>query len=207
MKSAIPLFPLGLVVFPNSSYPLHIFENKYIAMINQCLSLNSGFGIVSVINEKFSKIGSFVKISKIIKEDENGEMDIIVTGVERFKILSINKTDYDYFSARVEAYDDQYTSLDDELIEEMIFSFEKIISKLKFKLDDAFWNKLEAVNLKSFKLAEKAGLSLVQQQELLLLDNENTRAEYLIRHLNNLYTQIEDATSTDRIIMGDGYIN
>lgn len=207
MKNIIPIFPLGLVVFPNSSYPLHIFEERYKRMINECLHTNSNFGIVALIDEEFSKVGSIVKISHLIKTYDNGEMDIIVTGIERFKILEVIKTPNGYFTAEVETYEDQYISMDNVLIEEMIFSFEKILTRLNFKLDEAFWKKLELVNLKSFKLAEKSGLTLEQQQELLLMDNENKRAEYLIKYFNSLYMQIEDNSIIQNIIMGDGYIN
>jgi Lon protease-like protein len=207
MKNLIPIFPLSLVVFPNSSYPLHIFEERYKKMINECLRNNSGFGIVATIDEEFSKIGSLVKITHLVKRYDNGELDIIVTGVDRFRILKVTKTSKGYFTADVESYEDQYISPDNQLIEEMIFSFEKVLSKLNFNLDEAFWTKLENAGQKSFKLAEKSGLSLQQQQELLLMDNENKRAEYLIKYLNTLYSQIEDNSVIQKIVMGDGYIN
>lgn len=207
MKNNIPIFPLGLVVFPNSSYPLHIFEDRYKKMIRTCLKENSGFGVVAVIEEEFAKVGSYVKILRVTKEYDTGEMDIIVTGIERFQIIDLSKTSLGYFTAQVETFEDDYTSSDNELVEEMIFSFEKIITNLNFKLEESFWKKLESVGLKTFKLAEKSGLTLAQQQELLLMDNENKRAEYLIKYYNNLYMQIEDNSIVQKIIMGDGYIN
>jgi len=207
MQNNIPIFPLALVVFPNSSYPLHIFEPRYIKMLNHCLEDECGFGIVAIIDDDFAKIGSYVKITKVIKNFESGEMDIIVTGTERFVISNLEQNEDGYFVAEVETYDDEYISMDNELMDEMIFSFQKIIDKLNFKFDDGFWKKLEAVNLKSFKLAEKSGLTIEQQQELLVMDNENKRAGYLIKYFNNLYTQIEDNSLVQKIVMGDGYIN
>lgn len=207
MKNVIPIFPLGLVVFPNSNYPLHIFEERYIRMISKCLNNNAGLGIVAITDDDFSRIGSIVKISRVIKKYDSGEMDIVVTGTERFKILDLKKSAEGYFTAEIEIFEDEYTSLDSMLIDEMIFSFEKIINKLNFKLDESFWTRLENVNFKSFKLAEKSGLSIKQQLELLLMDNENKRAEYLIRYFNSLYLQIEDNSVLQNIIMGDGYIN
>ena len=35
--ASFPLFPLGLVALPTESVPLHIFEDRYKAMIEQCL--------------------------------------------------------------------------------------------------------------------------------------------------------------------------
>jgi Lon protease-like protein len=59
----IPLFPLNLVVFPNSRYPLHIFEERYKKMINDCLTDETGFGIVAPSGKELSKIGSYAVIS------------------------------------------------------------------------------------------------------------------------------------------------
>ncbi len=39
------------------------------------------------------------------------------------------------------------------------------------------------------------------------MDNENKRAEYLIKYFNSLFMQIEDNAVIQNIIMGDGYIN
>ncbi len=41
-----PLFPLGLVALPSELIPLHIFEERYKAMIARCLEEESEFGIV-----------------------------------------------------------------------------------------------------------------------------------------------------------------
>ncbi len=51
MKNTIPIFPLNLVVFPDSKYPLHIFEERYKILLQKCLTDNSGFGIVASIDK------------------------------------------------------------------------------------------------------------------------------------------------------------
>ena len=42
----IPLFPLGLVLFPHMPLPLHIFEERYKTMIRECLEEDKVFGVV-----------------------------------------------------------------------------------------------------------------------------------------------------------------
>ena len=42
-----PLFPLGLVLLPQELVPLHIFEERYKVMINDCLEGDGEFGIIS----------------------------------------------------------------------------------------------------------------------------------------------------------------
>ena len=67
MQLKIPIFPLNLVVFPGSKYPLHIFEERYKRLLNKCLNSNTGFGIVSLIDKIISDVGVYVIISEVIK--------------------------------------------------------------------------------------------------------------------------------------------
>ena len=106
MNKSIPIFPLNLVVFPFSKVPLHIFEERYKKMINKCIDEKTGFGIVSLILSEMSKVGSYVEIVKVERKKENGEMDIIVKGINRFRILKkINHTD-GYIVATIDEYND-----------------------------------------------------------------------------------------------------
>ena len=42
----LPLFPLDTVLFPGMALPLHIFEERYLWMVNECLEGNRQFGVV-----------------------------------------------------------------------------------------------------------------------------------------------------------------
>jgi len=66
---------------------------------------------------------------------------------------------------------------------------------------------LEKTNLKSFKIAEKSGLSILQQQELLNFRSENKRLSYLLDHFEKLEQKLELNKQTREIILGDGYLN
>lgn len=44
----LPLFPLNTVLFPNSSLPLQIFEDRYVQMLRTCLDNDSKFGVVLI---------------------------------------------------------------------------------------------------------------------------------------------------------------
>jgi ATP-dependent Lon protease len=203
----IPIFPLNLVVFPKSRYPLHIFEERYKKMINRCISENAGFGILPKVENELSSIGSFVIISNVLKTNDDGEIDIIVTGVGRFLVREIKIHPDGYNIAEIDEYNDIPERIDEELLYEMQTMFEGIIEKIHFNLEESFWTNFFNSSLKSFKLAEKSGLSLKQQMELLALQNENERIYYLIAHFTNLDKQISNNTVNNSIIMSDGYIN
>lgn len=207
MNKTIPIFPLSLVVFPFSKVPLHIFEERYKKMINKCLDEKTGFGIVSLIWNEMSKVGSYVMIEKVKRRKENGEMDIIVKGISRFKILKkINHHD-GYIVATIEEYADDSDEINTLLLKELREYFEDIIRKVNFTLGDTFWKNYDTTSLKSFKIAEKSGLNLKQRQKLLSLRKENERINFLLKHLTNLDKKISERYTTGTIVMGDGYIN
>jgi len=179
-----PIFPLNLVVFPGSKYPLHIFEERYKILINKCLSENSGFGIVASFNKKIYDVGVYVKIFSLLKTYENGEMDLIVEGVERFLINSTNLHPDGYYVSTVDKYLDNNIEVDSTLIDELQNEFEEIVELANYKLEESFWKKLKSAELKSYKIAEKSGMSYDQQQEFLILKSENERLYFLINYFN-----------------------
>jgi Lon protease-like protein len=207
MLSEIPLFPLNIVVFPSSKYPLHIFEKRYKKMINRCLLEKTGFGIVTKIENEISKIGSYVEIENILQKFDNGEMDIAVEGKGRFIINKIYSHPDKYLVAGISEYRDITSDVNPSLLVELQNSFERIIEKTNFQLEEAFWRNYEETGLKSFKLAEKSGLTLKQQQDLLMFQDENKRVNYLIEHYENLEKQITESSTIRSLVMSDGYIN
>ncbi len=203
----IPLFPLNLVVFPLSRYPLHIFEDRYKKMIKACLARESGFGIVAPSGKEISKIGSFVVISSVLKKSPNGEMDIVVEAQNRFLINNIFSHIDGYLLAEIEDYSDVQPEASPSLLDEMEELFERILEKYNFDLEESFWKRYRDAKTKSFKIAEKSGLSLTQQQTLLTLRDENRRINFLISHFEKLDEEISKNTGLKNIILGDGYIN
>lgn len=203
----IPIFPLSLVIFPNSKYPLHIFEERYKKMINKCLSQKSGFGIVSRIGENVSEVGVYVDIFDVIKIYESGEMDIVVKGKWRFRRLNFEMHSDGYYLSEVEKVDDKESEVDYNLFTELKDRVKEMLKLVQFDINQSFWDTLERTSLKSFKIAEKSGLSILQQQELLTLRSENRRLNYLLDHFEKLEEKLEANRMIKEIILGDGYIN
>ena len=207
-SSTIPLFPLSLVVFPESKYPLHIFEERYKRMIRRCRSNGEGFGIVAQIGKELSKIGSYVRVADILTEYENGELDIVVKAMSRFILIEYHVHPDGYYEALVDNFSDLGNIIvNPNSLSELKEKFEMIIDKVNFKLEDSFWKNYSNSRNKSYKIAEKSGLSLEQQQNLLSIRDENKRISLLVDHLKNLEKQIEKGIALKEIILGDGYIN
>ncbi|MCD6066057.1 MAG: peptidase [Bacteroidetes bacterium] len=107
------MFPLNTVVLPGETKVLHIFEERYQELIVDCLKNMANFGIPYIKNNVISEYGMEVKIKRIVKTYENGELDIEVTGVAPFKILQFKKILKPklYGAASIQEYEDDMTSI------------------------------------------------------------------------------------------------
>jgi Lon protease-like protein len=87
----IPMFPLNMVLLPGETKTLHIFEERYKQLVSDCLINEAHFGIPFIHQTSMGDYGIEVKISNVIKEYENGEMDIAIEGVRVFKMIVFSK--------------------------------------------------------------------------------------------------------------------
>lgn len=55
MTVPLPMFPLGTVLFPHEVLPLHVFEPRYQALVQDCLDTGHEFGVVLI--ERGSEVG------------------------------------------------------------------------------------------------------------------------------------------------------
>ena len=65
MINFIPIFPLGIVVYPGEELNLHIFEPRYKQLILESKETNKPFGIPSVIGEEIGEVGTLVELLEI----------------------------------------------------------------------------------------------------------------------------------------------
>jgi len=87
----LPLFPLDLVLFPHTNLPLHIFEERYKEMIQDCLENRWEFGMLAVQEQTVKNIGCTASISDVVARFPDGRMNIMVRGGRRFEITELNE--------------------------------------------------------------------------------------------------------------------
>ena len=92
MTNFIPVFPLGIVVYPGESLNLHIFEPRYKQLVNECHAEGKPFGIPTIIDNKLNEMGTLVRITEMVNVYENGEMDIKTQGLRVFRVLEMIKS-------------------------------------------------------------------------------------------------------------------
>jgi Lon protease-like protein len=105
----LPLFPLNTVLFPGMSLSLHIFEERYKAMIGQCIKTAQPFGVVLIRSGEevgshaaVHTIGTTAHITKVERLPE-GRLNIVTLGYRRFRILHVRQ-DLPYLVGRVEEF-------------------------------------------------------------------------------------------------------
>jgi uncharacterized protein len=107
----LPLFPLNTVLFPGTPLHLHIFEERYKKMVGMCLQEQKPFGVVLIQHgqEAFGplaephQVGCSADIVQV-QQLEQGRMNIIAAGQERFRVLSLDNQSFPYLVGQVEAY-------------------------------------------------------------------------------------------------------
>ncbi len=181
MINFIPIFPLGIVVYPGESLNLHIFEPRYKQLITECFAEKKMFGIPAIINNRLQEIGTLVEIIEITSTYDNGELDIKTAGVKVFNTLEVIKQVPDklYSGAIVNYPENMEDGGKKELMNKVVKAVRELHTRLKVQKE--FKKADEA--LTSYDIAHHAGLSLEQEYELLGLLKEVQRQEYLKRHL------------------------
>jgi Lon protease-like protein len=189
MTNFIPIFPLGIVVYPGEQVNLHIFEPRYKQLINESHQEKKPFGIPSVIDNKVQDFGTLVEITEIVSVDGQGEMDIRTEGTNVFRILEVIREVPDkLYSGAIVNYPANHDQGNAELMRRVVNGIRELFRMLK--VDKQFGKNDE--ELKSYDVAHHVGLSLHEEYELLGLMHELQRQEYLKRHLTKVIPMVAE---------------
>ena len=183
MTNFVPIFPLGIVVYPGESLNLHIFEPRYKQWINECFTGSKPFGIPTVLDNKMQDYGTAVRIKEITTVHDNGEMDIKTEGEQVFRVLEIIREIPDkLYSGAIVNYPLNQQAGSAEVMRRVVTTVRELFKLLKVEKD--FKKADEALN--SYDLAHHVGFSLQEEYEFLNLLHERQRQEYLKRHLQKV---------------------
>ena len=91
LAALLALFPLDLVLFPGTPLPLHIFEPRYKEMIGECLEQKKQFGVIRAQDTNLADVGCTAEILAVTKQYDDGRMDIVALGRDRFELIEVNQ--------------------------------------------------------------------------------------------------------------------
>lgn len=202
MTNFIPIFPLGIVVFPGEELNLHIFEPRYKQLINECFSLKKPFGIPAVLENKVQELGSVVEITELTKVYDSGEMDIKTKGKQVFRILETIKDVPDkLYGGAIVTYPENNNNGNPNMMRKLMVSIRELHSLLK--VDKEFKKKDDEIT--SYDIAHHIGFSQQEEYEILGLFDERQRQEYIKRHLNKALPMLAEMEQLKEKIKGNGH--
>jgi Lon protease-like protein len=178
VSSLLPLFPLDLVLLPGVPLPLHIFEPRYKEMIAECLELKKPFGVVRASSDGVADIGCTAEIVAVTKKYDDGRMDIVTRGVERFEVLQVNE-ERSFLQAEIAVLEDEPGAPAAQTVEQAVRLHAEIVKLAGSQPDGP---DEDARNL-SFLLAGSLPLDLDFKQKLLAMLSEAKRLEAVVGYL------------------------
>lgn len=127
LVTTVPVFPLNTVLFPGVVTPLHIFEDRYRALMRDLLALPDPadriFAVVAIREgyevgdpesrrgvQSLHRVGTLVQLTEVERYDD-GRFDIEVTGRQRIVLDEVNPAG-EYLTARGDLVDDEDETTD-----------------------------------------------------------------------------------------------
>jgi Lon protease-like protein len=202
----LPLFPLKVVLFPGSLLPLHIFEERYKTLINECIENLTEFGINLIENDKIDPTGCSAIVKSIVKKYDDGQLDIAVEGRTRYTLGQLVDSGAPYFVGEVIFFDDRVEKINYSLRRRAIGLYNRFV-ETAFKGTVMPANEASSDTKISFLLVQKAGLDLKDRQKFLALQSENERLSTLNSHFESMLPLLTSREKYDRFVMNDGYLS
>jgi len=202
----IPLFPLGLVLLPGMPLQLHIFEERYKLMMSECLSGDKPFGIVQFDGKTIHSVGCMARITEVLHRYEDGRMDIMTRGGQRFfvKELIEEKT---YTEARVVFFDDEdvVEAADAADAMDAVRVMLKELEESGFLSDPIDAAALSEPKALSFAIAALEGFTHEERQRFVEMTSSLERLKKSVEALARIVERIQLTQQIEKIIGGNGH--
>lgn len=145
MTERLPLFPLNTVLFPGVSVPLHVFEDRYRALVHRLLRIEDPadrlFGAVAIREgyevgdrggQSLHRIGCVLQLTDV-ESHPDGTFDIVALGRTKLRLESL-ETDGSYLAGMVDVLADETESVSPELARrarELFDTYREMLSELR----------------------------------------------------------------------------
>jgi Lon protease-like protein len=176
LHEEFPLFPLGLVALPSELVPLHIFEERYQAMIAYCLEKSSDFGIVWMADDGLRDTGCACAVERVLERLEDGRMNLASRGTRPFRILE-RQSHLSYPAGIVEFLADREEAGDAEAEAEAHEAYGELVRRATDREPD----RRELAGLSAYEMAATVDFGTEAKQGLLELRSEAARLRLVTR--------------------------
>jgi Lon protease-like protein len=201
LQDGFPLFPLGIVALPHEAVPLHIFEERYKTMMNECLGSESEFGILWLSDDGLREIGCACQIERVLDRMEDGRMNLLARGTRPFRVLE-RQSHLPYPAGVIEFVEDRHDALDADLAQSAREAYAALVKQATDR--DPDFEELEEMG--AYAMAATVDFGLQAKQGLLDLRSENARLRLLTRLLRAALKRLEFAEHAQARAQSNGKI-
>lgn len=211
---ALPLFPLGTVLFPGLVMPLHVFEERYRSLVRDIMALPDAtprvFGVVAIRRGwEVADAGAAVTLYDIgctaevrqITEHPDGRFDLVTVGRHRFEITQILPGGTPYLRAQVRYLPEPSTADADadRLGPRVLAAFRTYLRLVHTSASEIAEQLPDDPQVLSHLVAATASLTVADRQRLLAAPDTaaRLRAELAVLHREiNLLRQVRAVPAT-----------
>jgi Lon protease-like protein len=197
VTSPLPLFPLGTVLFPGLVMPLHVFEERYRALVGDLVARPEEdgpreFGVVAIRRGWEVDIGTGgVTLFDVgctaelreVSQHPDGRFDIVTVGRTPFEVTRMIEADTLYLQAEVRPLVAPDPPGDTDLLgPQVLATFQAYLRLIRTDATEIGEQLPDDPSVLSYLVAATAALTIEQRQQLLSVPDtaERLRAELQI---------------------------
>jgi len=197
----IGLFPLQIVLLPTERIPLHVFEERYKELIEECLAGDAEFGLVYADESGVHEVGTRARVVHVVTRFPDGRLNVLVDGGERFRLDQLT-SGRSFHTGLVSALEDEDDPAGREAVDRALRSFERL---REVTGSDVEMPEPGATQL-SFELAGRVDLPAGEKLELLSELSERRRIDRLTELLEEALVRAERVRMTTERASGNGRV-
>jgi ATP-dependent Lon protease len=199
----IPLFPLNVVLLPGADLPLHIFEPRYRKMVRDCLKAKSEFGMLLALDNGIAGTGCTAEILEIVKNYQDGRMDILTVGRAPFRVVQLFTEDQ-LLEGQVDYLEDRFPPPNPQIRKELSEIYEACHTLIFGDYPRDSVPDPDTIDHLSYVVASKLPMDLLWKQRILELRSEPDRQERLLAYLRDWAPHLQKVESLQRRAAGNG---
>ena len=183
-----PLFPLRLVALPTELVPLHVFEDRYKALVERCLEEPMEFGIVCADEDGdgYRETGCACEIADVVERLPDGRVNLVARGTRPLRVVAA-QDDLPYPAGTVVFLDDESSDPEPELLAAVHEAYAELVRQATDKEPDL----AEVVGMSAYEIAATVEFALEAKQQLLETRSERERSEQLLRLLRGALKRLD----------------
>ena len=187
MSTTLPMFPLNTVLFPGVVVPLHVFEERYRALVHRLLrvpepadrlfgsvAIREGYEVGDHGAQSLFRVGCRMQLTEV-SSHADGSFDIVAVGRDRLRLEELH-TSGDFPEGVVTTLDSGAEDASEETVERALATFEAYRAAVTDLRGDPLPGPLPRdPTYLSWTLAAAAPLALPERQSLLECDGAEER--------------------------------